>query len=160
MPKATLSVNVIIADLNEMNHRESIVNLLNCYIADPMGGGALLSPLKAEIVLEGLRSHPTSEVFIAYLGKKSIGMAVCFWGFSTFDAAPLLNIHDLIVDNDFRGQGVGATLLSKVEERAKNKGAGRITLEVRDDNLKAKCLYDKFNIKSLENPMEFRMKKL
>jgi len=45
---------------------------------------------------------------------------VCFRGFSTFAAAPLINVHDLAVVPGFRGQGIGRRLLEAVEMYAED----------------------------------------
>ncbi len=62
-----------------------------------MGNGKSLSPEARRALIPGLQEHPTTVIFLAYQGGKAIGVAVCFLGFSTFDAKPLLNIHDLAV---------------------------------------------------------------
>jgi ribosomal protein S18 acetylase RimI-like enzyme len=71
-------------------------------------------------------------------------MAVCFIGFSTFAARPLLNIHDFAVAGAFRGQRVGARLLEHIEQKARELGCCKLTLEVKDDNHAARRLYKRF----------------
>ena len=46
-----------------------------------------------------------------------VGAAVCFIGFSTFAAKPLINIHDFVVLPAARGKGVGRRLLEAVEKK-------------------------------------------
>jgi ribosomal protein S18 acetylase RimI-like enzyme len=70
-----------------------------------------------------------------------VGLAVCFLGFSTFQARPLLNIHDLAVRPNHRGAGVGGALLGAVESEALRMGCCKVTLEVRTDNHTAQSLY-------------------
>ena len=62
-------------------------------------------------------------------------------GFSTFYARPLLNIHDLAVHRDYRGQGVGRALIAAIEEKARKLNCCKLTLEVRQDNDIAWGLY-------------------
>ena len=45
-----------------------------------------------------------------------------FVGFSTFAASPLINIHDLHVEPEWRRQGVARLLLEAVEARARALG--------------------------------------
>ena len=66
---------------------------------------------------------------------------MCFWGFSTFAAQPLLNLHDFAVLPEARGRGVGQRLLAEIERRARARGCCKITLEVHDSNERAKALY-------------------
>jgi ribosomal protein S18 acetylase RimI-like enzyme len=70
-----------------------------------------------------------------------VGLAVCFRGFSTFAARPLLNIHDFSVLPACRGAGVGRQLLAAIEERARAIGCCRLTLEVQEHNHRARGIY-------------------
>ena len=72
-----------------------------------------------------------------------VGFSICFLGFSTFLARPLLNIHDIFVDLSVRGRGIGAMLLERIEASARELNCCRITLEVREDNRVARGLYRK-----------------
>ncbi len=54
------------------------------------------------------------------------------------------HITNVAVHPDYRGQGVGETLLSALVAIAAGSGARRLTLEVRPSNLPALRLYRKF----------------
>jgi len=94
-------------------------------------------------LVPGLRAHPACYVFMAYRDGKPVGFSICFLGFSTFNARPLLNIHDIFVDSSLRGLGIGAMLLARIESKARELNCCRITLEVREDNRAARGLYRK-----------------
>ena len=47
---------------------------------------------------ETQRSPPTET-------RRAVGLALCFVGFSSFKARPLINIHDIAVRPEVRGQG-------------------------------------------------------
>jgi len=65
----------------------------------------------------------------------------------------LINIHDVIVLNEYRGNGVSQNMLNKVEEIANSKGCCKITLEVLNNNEIAKSTYSKFGFSAYElNP--------
>jgi ribosomal protein S18 acetylase RimI-like enzyme len=83
-------------------------------------------------------------VLLAWASEKPVGVAVCFWGFSTFQGRPLVNVHDLAVLPDQRGKGTGRALLAGVEERARARGCCKLTLEVLDENARARGLYASF----------------
>jgi ribosomal protein S18 acetylase RimI-like enzyme len=131
------------ADFGDRRDADAIVAVLDSYAVDPIGGGEALSKEVRERVVPALRDHPTSLVLLALLDDAPVGVAVCFFGLSTFRASPLLNIHDLAVLPQHRGQGVGRALLQAAEEHARGKGCCRLTLEVRDDNA-ARGLYRRF----------------
>ena len=137
-------VTVIEADLRESQHQQAILHLINAYARDPMGDGRDLPAAVRARLVPGLRRHPTSLVFLAFDDVTPVGIAVCFIGFSTFAARPLINIHDLAVMPDFRGRGIGRLLLERVEAKGRELGCCKLTLEVREDNHRAQRLYQRF----------------
>jgi ribosomal protein S18 acetylase RimI-like enzyme len=137
-------VTVVEADLNDTRHQTAVLQLINAYARDPMGGGRDLPAAVRDCLISGLRQHPTSLVFLAFDDATPVGVAVCFIGFSTFAARPLINIHDLAVIPDHRGQGIGRLLLERVEAKGRDLGCCKLTLEVREDNHRAQRLYQRF----------------
>jgi len=89
-----------------------------------------------------------------------VGICTCFYAYSTFLAKPLLNIHDIYVSEAHRGIGVGKKLIQTIEEIALLKGCGKITLEVRKDNLNARDLYKSQGYKEAPHSMFFWIKYL
>jgi GNAT superfamily N-acetyltransferase len=92
-------------------------------------------------LIPALREHPTTMIFLAYRGAEAIGLAICFRGFSTFAARPLLNIHDFYVASAGRGTGIGRFLLLAIEKRAREIGCCKLTLEVLENNHRAMGVY-------------------
>jgi ribosomal protein S18 acetylase RimI-like enzyme len=137
-------IYVIEADLNDARHQTAILQLVNAYARDPMGDGRDLPSAVQERLIPGLRQQPTSLVFLAFDALTPVGVAVCFLGFSTFAARPLINIHDLAVLPDYRGQGIGRLLLERVEAKGHELECCKLTLEVREDNHRAQGLYQQF----------------
>ena len=135
-------IAIVEADLGNPTHQDAIVSLVNAYAGDPMGGGQELPEAVRAGLIPGLQRHPTTLVFLAWDKEKPVGMAVCFVGFSTFMARPLLNIHDLAVIPAYRRQGVGRLLLEQVAARGQELGCCKLTLEVRADNHAAQRLYE------------------
>jgi len=134
-------ITITEADLDHPVHQEAIAALINAYARDPMGIGSDLPDEVRSHLLPALRQHPTTLVFLAFQSSKPIGIAVCFLGFSTFAARPLLNVHDLAVLPDYRGQGIGRRLLEQAEQKGRDLGCCKLTLEVREDNHSAQHLY-------------------
>ncbi len=134
---------IVEADLENPEHQAAVVAMVNAYARDPMGNGRDLPEHVRNELIPGLRKHPTSLIFLAFDGEESVGIAVCFLGFSTFAARPLINIHDLAVIPAYRGQGMGRRLLERVEAKGRELGCCKLTLEVRDDNRPAQRLYEK-----------------
>jgi ribosomal protein S18 acetylase RimI-like enzyme len=137
------NVTIVDADLSRGEDQQALLSMLDAYMRDPMEGGEPMSERVKRELVPGLRAHPACHVFLAYRNYKPIGFTICFQGFSTFLARPLINIHDIFVDSSVRGRGIGAMLLERIEARARELNCCRITLEVRKDNRVARGLYRK-----------------
>lgn len=143
-------MQVRLAQLDNLSDQEAILCLLDLYARDPMGAG---KPLEEDVrtrLIEGLQKFPTTVIFLAFNDDQPVGLANCFLGFSTFAAAPLLNIHDLAVDPACRGQGIGRQLLAEIENHAAEIGCCKLTLEVLESNPVAKGLYESFGFQQMD----------
>jgi ribosomal protein S18 acetylase RimI-like enzyme len=119
----------------------AVVAMLDAYARDPMGGGAPLAECVKARLVGDLAANPHAFSLIAWLDDAAVGLAICFMGYSTFAAAPLVNIHDIAVVPGHRGAGIGRALLAAVEAEALKRGACKVTLEVLSGNDPAKRLY-------------------
>ncbi|MDX1968330.1 MAG: GNAT family N-acetyltransferase [Planctomycetaceae bacterium] len=137
------SAGVRFANLADPADDAAIVEILDAYAAGPMGQGRPLSDDVRRQLVAGLNAHPTAFVLLACVAGRPVGLAVCFEGFSTFAAKPLINVHDLAVLPEFRNQGLGRQLLEAVADVARERGCCKVTLEVRGDNESAKRLYER-----------------
>jgi ribosomal protein S18 acetylase RimI-like enzyme len=140
-PPAPSALRTVQADLQQPDHQAAVLTLVDAYSRDPMGDGAPLSAAARARLIPGLRQHPTTLVLLAYDGDTPVGVAVCFVGFSTFAARPLVNLHDVAVLPSHRGRGVGRALLAAVEAQARELGCCKLTLEVLDQNHRALRTY-------------------
>lgn len=147
------------ADFSNQKDAEAVVQTVNLYAQDPMGLERRLSAEVQKKLAEELKAFPTTICFIARIDGEPAGVANCFYGFSTFNAAKLINIHDLAVNPKFRGRGIGEALLAEVEKKAKETGCCKVTLEVREDN-RAKNLYERFGFEYGDPPMFYMSKDL
>lgn len=136
---ATLTVER--ADYRDPADAAAVVDLLDAYARDPMGGGTPLSERTRAELPGALADHPGAFSLIAREDGVAVGLANCFTGFSTFACASLVNIHDIAVLPGHRGSGVGRALMRAVEDEARARGAVKITLEVLSGNERAKALY-------------------
>lgn len=138
---ATSPVEIVQVDFANLGHREGVVAMVNAYASDPQVGGISLPPDVLESLGERLARHPTTVAWLATEGEVPVGVLVGFFGFSTFAARPLLNLHDLAVIDSHRGRGIGRRLLATAEAHAREQDCCAMTLEVRGDNLSAQRLY-------------------
>ncbi|HLF11670.1 MAG TPA: GNAT family N-acetyltransferase [Gammaproteobacteria bacterium] len=159
-----MNLRVSEADLSNPRDAKGLLEVLDSYAADPVGGGESLPEDVQSRLPSMLRELPSALVLLAFYDDQSVGVAVCFFGLSTFRAQPLLNIHDLAVLPQYRGRGIGRALLDAAEDHARRRGCCKLTLEVQDDNTRARTLYQRFGFEDFvvgkSAPTRFLAKKL
>ncbi|KFF42575.1 MULTISPECIES: GNAT family N-acetyltransferase [Pseudomonas] len=140
----TPDILVLQASYTNEVHANAIGLLLNHYAQDPMGGGHALSADLLQQLPAELAKRPHAFSVLAFVGGEPAGLVNCFEGFSTFACRPLVNVHDVMVREQFRGLGLSQKMLQKVEEIARQRGCCKITLEVLEGNELAQSAYRKF----------------
>ncbi|KDE41304.1 MAG: GNAT family N-acetyltransferase [Nitrincola lacisaponensis] len=140
-------IAIVKADLTRTEHAQALVQLLNEYACDPMGGGVPLSEQVQKSLIGAMSSRPHLHSFIAYDAERPVGLMNTVEGFSTFSAKPLLNIHDVMVNRDYRGRGIAAQLFDAAEAFARSLGCCKMTLEVLEGNQPARASYTRLGFK-------------
>lgn len=130
------------ADLSLQKDADAIVTLLNEYAEHEMGGGEGLSEFTKKNLVRELSKRSYYVGFLVYVDDVPAGLVNCFEMFSTFQCSPILNIHDVVVSADFRGQELSKALFAAVERYAVERGCCKVTLEVLEGNLVAKQAYE------------------
>lgn len=130
-----------LADYGNGADAAALVNLLDAYARDPMGGGEPLSEFARVELAARLAQMPHAFTVLAFVDGEPAALANCFVGFSTFACQPLVNIHDFAVLAQHRGSGIAQGLLAWVEEEARRRSACKLTLEVLQGNQRAQALY-------------------
>ncbi|MDI1282523.1 GNAT family N-acetyltransferase [Brevundimonas sp.] len=136
-----MSIDVIRADYTDPRHATAIIDLLDAYARDPMGGNHPLSAAVREGLVPALAARSDAVSILAFVDGVPAGLVNMFEGFSTFKCKPLMNIHDVTVLADFRGLGLARRMLAMAEAIAIERGCCKLTLEVLDGNHTAKALY-------------------
>ena len=80
-------------------------------------------------------------VFLAEVGGTAVGFTLLYPAFSSISLRPIWILNDLFVEPAHRRQGVGARLLARATEFARESGADYLTLETAKDN-PAQRLYE------------------
>ncbi len=132
---------VVEANLANPLHASALLQLLNEYAMDPMGGGEPLSDHAKNNLLPQLQKRPIARSVLAFDDAVPAGLIICFEGFSTFACQPLLNLHDVVVSAPYRGKGVFKLLLQQVEAIARDLGCCKLTMEVLEGNRHAMAAY-------------------
>lgn len=138
-----MNISIQQADYQNPEHALVMVDLLDAYARDPMGGGEPLSQFVKDNLVVELAKRYFAVSLIAFADTKPVGLLNAFEGFSTFKAKPLINIHDIIVLSEYRGMQIGQKLLQAIEAIARQRKCCKITLEVLNGNKVAQDVYRK-----------------
>ena len=145
-----MKIKIIKANYLEQQDSKDILMLLNSYAQDPMGGGEALNQFVIDNLIQELAKLPHAFTVLCYVNDIAAGLINCFEAFSTFSCKPLINIHDVIVLKEYRGNGLSQKMLAEVEKIAKSKGCCKLTLEVLSKNAAAQASYEKFGFTQYE----------
>lgn len=143
-------VLVLQASYSNPLHAKSLGFLLDQYARDVMGGGAGVPVDVQEHLALEMSKRPHAFSVLAFVAGEPVGMVNCFEGFSTFACRPLVNIHDVMVLEAFRGQGISQKMLAEVEKIARQRGCCKLTLEVLEGNTTAQAAYRKLGYAGYE----------
>ncbi|MBX2839282.1 MAG: GNAT family N-acetyltransferase [Gammaproteobacteria bacterium] len=147
---STKTTNFVMADYSHADHAKDLVTLLDGYANDPMGGSEPLSDFCKDNLVAALANTPGAFSVLGYQGDTPVALANCFRSLSTFACRPLINIHDLAVSQQARGQGLSQQLLAFIEREARASRCCKITLEVLSGNAAACAAYEKFGFENYQ----------
>ena len=136
-------VTVRLADYRDAADGATLVSLLDHYARDPAGGAHPLSDKAKAGLPAALAERPQAFTVLAFAEGKPVGLINCIEGFSTFACAPLVNVHDVVVLDGYRGLRIGEKMLAEVERISRERGACKLTLEVLSGNAPAMRLYQR-----------------
>jgi GNAT superfamily N-acetyltransferase len=100
-----------------------------------------------------------AEVLLGYCDKEPVGMALFFHNYSTFEGKPGIYLEDLYVKPEFRGKGIGKSLLLNLIRIADKRKCGRVEWAVLDWNRSAIDFYTKLGAKCMDSWKIFRLTK-
>ena len=153
----TKTVHIAIADYQKSRDADAIIELMNQYSLDKMGGGEALPDSVKKVLVAEMAKIPGAFTVVAFVEGSAggddlipVGLINCFMGFSTFKAKPLVNIHDVVVLPEYRGLKLSTRMLEKVEKVAIERGCCKLTLEVLEGNKIAQNAYVKFGFGGYE----------
>ena len=101
--------------------------------------------------------NPAAEVLMAYAGDQPAGFALFFHNYSTFLGQRGVYLEDLFVMPEWRGQGLGRQLLSRLAAIALDRDCGRLEWSVLDWNAPAIGFYRKLGAVPMDDWTIMRM---
>jgi ribosomal protein S18 acetylase RimI-like enzyme len=88
-----------------------------------------------------------STIFVAKDNGEAIGFVQMYPSFCSVEAIKIYILYDLYVDASARNSGVGALLMGRASEYAKEQGASRVDLMTAFSNKPGQHLYEKIGYK-------------
>jgi GNAT superfamily N-acetyltransferase len=88
-----------------------------------------------DIVRDGFGDEPCFRALLSEWDSEPIGMALYWFGWSTWRGRPVLHLEDLVVEPAHRRRGVGRALMRELAVRAVERGCARFQWPIvkRDD---------------------------
>lgn len=87
--------------------------------------------------------NPNSQYFVALLNNEIVGFA------GIWNVLDEMHITNIVTKKTYRHIGIASKLLEKLIETSKEKNVKFLTLEVKDTNIYAIKLYEKYNFKKV-----------
>jgi len=96
------------------------------------------------------------ECLLAELDGRTVGLALFFPNYSTWEAGPGIYVEDLFVDEAARGHGLGQALMAAVAQIAQARGCGRVDLNVMHWN-PTRDFYQRIGMRHMNDWLPYRM---
>ena len=131
-----MSCNIRKAETKDIPSILGLIKELAVFERQP--NAVILSEGELEQALFG--ENPWVYVYVAEMENKVVGMALYYYGFSTWKGRSL-HLEDLIVHEHYRKLGIGRALMNQVIQVAKTEKVERMSWEVLDWNEPAVKFY-------------------
>jgi GNAT superfamily N-acetyltransferase len=113
-----------------------ILSFIRALAAYERAPGAVTAT-EADLMRDGFGPNPFYSCLMAEHDGQPAGFALYFFNYSTWMGRPGLYLEDIYVQPEFRGLGIGKTLLQRVAAIAVEKNCLRLQWEVLDWNTPA-----------------------
>jgi len=124
------------ATKNDMPSVLKLINELAVYEREPDA----VEVTVADLERDGFGDQPLFNCFVAQAEDKIVGMALFYNRYSTWKGKTI-HLEDLIVNEDYRGKGIGMQLYKKVMQFALEEKIKRVEWVVLDWNTPAVNFY-------------------
>ncbi|MBU5688065.1 MAG: GNAT family N-acetyltransferase [Candidatus Aenigmarchaeota archaeon] len=99
--------------------------------------------------------NPLGIKFFIQEGEKEIARAYLYILYNDLHKRPFGFLEDVFVDENYRGKGIGTTILSAVIDEAKKRGCYKLVCTSRYENEAAHNIYKKLGFR--DHGKEFRL---
>jgi ribosomal protein S18 acetylase RimI-like enzyme len=133
-------VNIRPASINDCPAMMQLVNELALYEKAPEEVSVTLE----HFIESGFGDKPVYWAFVAEVNNAIVGFALCYLRYSTWKGQRCY-LEDIIVNEAYRGKGIGKQLMETVIADAKQKKLHGVSWQVLDWNTPAIEFYKKYN---------------
>lgn len=110
-----------------------------------------------ESLLESIFVRKKAEVIFACEGETTVGFALFFNNFSTFNGHENLYLEDLYIDEEHRGKGYGKRMFAELAKIANERGYERIDWWCLDWNESSVRFYEGLGARAMDEWTVFRL---
>jgi len=110
-----------------------------------------------ELLSEWLFDKHAAEAIIVVVDGQEAGFALFFSSFSTFLGRAGMYLEDIYISPEYRGRGIGTTMLRELARIAVERGYGRLEWACLDWNTPAINLYRSFGAKPMSDWTTYRL---
>lgn len=146
-------LNIRSATVNDVGLILQFIHDLAEYEREPQA----VTATEADLVRDGFGADPKFRVVIAEWDGKPAGFALFFYNYSTWQGHPGLYLEDLFVRPEFRGRGIGKTLLVHLARLAVQGNCGRFQWQVLDWNTPSMRFYESLGAKVMKEWLTMRV---
>lgn len=146
-------LNIRSAKVNDVGLILQFIRDLAEYEREPQS----VTATEADLVRDGFGADPKFRVVIAEWDGKPAGFALFFYNYSTWQGRPGLYLEDLFVRPEFRGDGIGKTLLVHLARLAVQENCGRFQWQVLDWNTPSIRFYESLGAKVMKEWLTMRV---
>lgn len=97
-----------------------------------------------------------AEALVAFDGEKAVAYAVFYPNFATFRGQRGFYLEDIFITRDYRGRGLGETLLRRIAQIGKERGGERLDFQVLTWNEPAINFYESLGARRDETERHFK----
>ena len=102
---------------------------------------------KEELLSSGFAKYTKFGALICYFNKRVAGYVSFTWNYSIWSGGNYMNIDDVFVIEEFRGNKIGEALMKHIKELCLEKNISRVKWEVESDNFGAIKFYERLGAK-------------
>lgn len=116
------------------------------------------TPLQIEANLNRIDKAVNADVFVAEADGRVVGR-IFVREHLTLGTTPFAEVHDLVVDKDYRKRGIGRLLIETVKEWARQKGMDTLRLRTNINRSEANVFYPGvgFRLNKVQNVYEIAL---